>query len=147
MIARGNQEAYIAEAEPGGDGSLRVQLVLLQGVSEAEVVLEERDGDDRCDSAPERRGIQSRLPPHGRFVERYWKLEDTLDANCLILDGIGSSNEGKIEDGATIVGRTKIGEGATIFGESVVRGSYVSEPPAASFAIVLMNPSCFARGH
>ena len=62
--------------------------------------------------------------PHN--VEGWWKdtgkPEDILEANHLILDGIQSSNEGTLEDGATVMGRVKIGKGAVVMGSSVVRG-------------------------
>jgi glucose-1-phosphate thymidylyltransferase len=62
--------------------------------------------------------------PHN--VEGWWKdtgkPEDILEANHLILDGIESENLGKVEDGATIVGRVKIGKGTVVFGKSVIRG-------------------------
>jgi len=65
-----------------------------------------------------------KVVPH--HVDGWWKdtgkPEDILEANHLILDGIEYSNEGKVQDGATIVGRVKIGKGAIIFGKSVVRG-------------------------
>jgi len=65
-----------------------------------------------------------KVVPHR--VEGWWKdtgkPEDILEANHLILDGIESSNEGKVEDGATIVGRVKIGKGTVVFGKSVIRG-------------------------
>ena len=59
-------------------------------------------------------------------VDGWWKdtgkPEAILDANHLILDGIESSNEGRVEDGSSVVGRVKIGKGAVIMGRSVVRG-------------------------
>jgi glucose-1-phosphate thymidylyltransferase len=59
-------------------------------------------------------------------VEGWWKdtgrPEDILEANHLILDGIEQSNEGKVEDGASVIGRVKIGKGTVITGRSVVRG-------------------------
>lgn len=62
--------------------------------------------------------------PH--MVEGWWKdtgkPEDILEANHLILDGIEFSNEGRIEEGASVVGRVKIGKDAVIMGRSVVRG-------------------------
>jgi len=65
-----------------------------------------------------------KVVPH--HVEGWWKdtgkPEDILEANHLILDGIESSNDGKVEDGSAIVGRVKIGKGTIIFGRSVVRG-------------------------
>jgi glucose-1-phosphate thymidylyltransferase len=65
-----------------------------------------------------------KVVPHR--VEGSWKdtgkPEDILEANHLILDGIESSNEGKVEDGATIVGRVRMGKGSVIMGRSVVRG-------------------------
>jgi glucose-1-phosphate thymidylyltransferase len=68
-----------------------------------------------------------KVVPH--HVEGWWKdtgkPEDILEANHLILDGIDSENLGKVEDGATIVGRVKIGRGTVIFGKSVVRGPAV----------------------
>jgi len=63
------------------------------------------------------------IPHH---VEGWWKdtgkPEDILEANHLILDGIESSNEGRIEDGASVVGRVVIGRDSIITGRSVVRG-------------------------
>lgn len=65
-----------------------------------------------------------KVVPHQ--VEGWWKdtgkPEDILEANHLILDGIQSSNEGKVEDGASVVGRVKIGKGTVVFGRSVIRG-------------------------
>lgn len=59
-------------------------------------------------------------------VEGWWKdtgrPEDILEANHLILDGIEASNDGTVEDGATIVGRVRIGKGSKITGRAVVRG-------------------------
>ena len=63
------------------------------------------------------------IPHH---VEGWWKdtgkPEDIREANHLILDGIQTQNEGKVEDGATIVGRVKIGKGTVVFGKSVIKG-------------------------
>ena len=63
------------------------------------------------------------IPHH---VEGWWKdtgkPEDILEANHLILDGIEGRNDGKVEDGATIVGRVKIGAGTVVMGRSVIRG-------------------------
>ena len=68
--------------------------------------------------------MYKRQVPHR--VEGWWKdtgkPEDILEANHLILDGIESENLGKVEDGATIVGRVKIGKGTVVFGKSVIRG-------------------------
>ena len=65
-----------------------------------------------------------KVVPH--HVEGWWKdtgkPEDILEANHLILDGIESSNEGKVEDGASVVGRVRIGKGTVVFGRSVIRG-------------------------
>lgn len=65
-----------------------------------------------------------KVVPHR--VEGWWKdtgrPEDILEANHLILDGIESSNEGKVENGSSVVGRVKIGKGTVITGRSVVRG-------------------------
>ena len=65
-----------------------------------------------------------KVVPH--HVDGWWKdtgkPEDILEANHLILDGIQAENEGRIEDGASVVGRVKIGKGSVIFGRSVVRG-------------------------
>jgi glucose-1-phosphate thymidylyltransferase len=65
-----------------------------------------------------------KVVPHR--VEGWWKdtgePEDILEANHLILDGIETSNEGKVEDGASVVGRIVIGKGTVVFGRSVVRG-------------------------
>jgi len=65
-----------------------------------------------------------KVVPHN--VEGWWKdtgkPEDILEANHLILDGVESENLGKVEDGATIVGRVKIGKGTVVFGKSVIRG-------------------------
>lgn len=65
-----------------------------------------------------------RVVPH--HVEGWWKdtgkPEDILEANHLILDGIEERNEGRVEDGATVVGRVKVGKGTVIMGRSVVRG-------------------------
>jgi glucose-1-phosphate thymidylyltransferase len=59
-------------------------------------------------------------------VDGWWKdtgkPEDILEANHLILDGIESLNEGRVDDGASVVGRVRIGKGAVITGSSVVRG-------------------------
>lgn len=38
------------------------------------------------------------------------------------MDGIESRNDGKVEDGATVVGRVRIGSGTVVSGRSVVRG-------------------------
>jgi glucose-1-phosphate thymidylyltransferase len=65
-----------------------------------------------------------RIVPHR--VEGWWKdtgrPDDILEANHLILDGIESSNQGRIEAGSSVVGRVRIGEGTVITGRSVVRG-------------------------
>ena len=65
-----------------------------------------------------------KVVPH--HVEGWWKdtgkPEDILEANHLILDGIQSSNAGKVEDGASVVGRVKIGNGTVVFGRSVIKG-------------------------
>jgi len=65
-----------------------------------------------------------KVVPHQ--VEGWWKdtgkPEDILEANHLILDGIESLNEGRVEDGASVIGRVRIGKGAVITGRSVVRG-------------------------
>jgi len=44
------------------------------------------------------------------------------EVNHLILDGIDARNEGRVEEGATVVGRVRIGKGSVISGRSVVRG-------------------------
>ncbi len=68
-----------------------------------------------------------KVVPHR--VEGWWKdtgrPDDILDANHLILDGIESSNEGKVEPGSSMVGRVRIGRGTVISGRSVVRGPAV----------------------
>jgi glucose-1-phosphate thymidylyltransferase len=65
-----------------------------------------------------------KVMPH--HVEGWWKdtgkPEDILEANHLVLDGIESSNQGSVEDGATVVGRVIIGQGTVVSGRSVVRG-------------------------
>lgn len=65
-----------------------------------------------------------KVRPH--HVEGWWKdtgkPEDILEANHLILDGIEPHNEGKVEDGASVVGRVRIGKGTIITGGSVVKG-------------------------
>ena len=65
-----------------------------------------------------------KVRPH--HVIGWWKdtgkPEDILEANHLVLDGIDSLNEGKIEDNASVVGRVKIGKGTVVFGKSVVKG-------------------------
>jgi glucose-1-phosphate thymidylyltransferase len=65
-----------------------------------------------------------KVVPHR--VEGWWKdtgkPEDILEANHLILDGVEELNEGRVEDGATVVGRVKVGKGTVITGRSVVRG-------------------------
>jgi len=57
-----------------------------------------------------------KVVPH--HVEGWWKgtgkPEDILEANYLILDGIEASNEGKVEEGASVVGRMKMGKGSVI---------------------------------
>jgi len=62
--------------------------------------------------------------PHN--VQGWWKdtgnPENILEANHLILDMIQSSNEGKVEEGASVVGRVKIGKGTVVTGGSVVKG-------------------------
>ena len=64
------------------------------------------------------------VAPHR--VEGWWKdtgrPEDILEANHLILDGIESKNSGRVENGASVVGRVRIGEGTVICGRSIVRG-------------------------
>lgn len=59
-------------------------------------------------------------------VEGWWKdtgkPEDILEANHLILDGIEANNEGRVENGASVIGRVRIGKGTVITGRSVVRG-------------------------
>ena len=65
-----------------------------------------------------------KVVPHR--VEGWWKdtgkPEDILEANHLILDMIESSNESRVEDGASVVGRVKIGKGTVVTGGSVVKG-------------------------
>ena len=65
-----------------------------------------------------------KVVPHR--VEGWWKdtgkPEDILEANHLILDGIEGLNEGRVEEGASVIGRARIGKGTVIFGRSVVRG-------------------------
>jgi glucose-1-phosphate thymidylyltransferase len=65
-----------------------------------------------------------KVVPH--HVESWWKdtgkPEDIFEANHLILDGVETLNEGKVEDGASVAGRTRIGRGSVITGRSVVRG-------------------------
>ncbi|MEW5748741.1 MAG: glucose-1-phosphate thymidylyltransferase [Candidatus Thermoplasmatota archaeon] len=65
-----------------------------------------------------------KVTPHR--VEGWWKdtgrPDDILDANHLILDGIESLNDGKIESGSSVVGRVRIGKGTVVTGRSVVRG-------------------------
>jgi len=59
-------------------------------------------------------------------VQGWWKdtgkPEDILEANQLILDTIKSSNNGTIEDGATLTGRVKIGKGTIIKNGATIRG-------------------------
>jgi glucose-1-phosphate thymidylyltransferase len=65
-----------------------------------------------------------KVVPH--HVEGWWKdtgkPEDILEANHLILDGIDADNEGRVEDGASVVGRVRIGKGTVVMGRSVIRG-------------------------
>ncbi|MCU0853242.1 MAG: glucose-1-phosphate thymidylyltransferase [Thermoplasmata archaeon] len=65
-----------------------------------------------------------KVAPH--HVVGWWKdtgkPEDILEANHLILDSIQPSNAGKVEEGATVMGRVKIGAGTVIMASSVVRG-------------------------
>jgi glucose-1-phosphate thymidylyltransferase len=65
-----------------------------------------------------------KVVPHR--VEGWWKdtgkPEDILEANHLILGGIESLSEGKVEDGASVVGRVRVGKGSVITGRSVVKG-------------------------
>ena len=68
-----------------------------------------------------------KVVPHQ--VEGWWKdtgkPEDILEANHLILDGIETLNEGKVEEGSTVVGRVRIGSGTVVMGRSVVRGPVI----------------------
>ena len=70
--------------------------------------------------------IDSRFKVVPQNVQDWWKgtgkPEDILEANHSILDGIESSNEGKVEDGASVVGRIRIGKESVITGRSVVEG-------------------------
>ena len=50
------------------------------------------------------------------------RLEDILEANHLILDGVEALGEGKVDNGSSIVGRVKIGKGTVIARGSVIRG-------------------------
>ena len=67
-----------------------------------------------------------KVVPHR--VEGWWKdtgkPEDILEANHLILDMIQSSNEGKVEDGASVVGLV-----------------LVSPAPCRNFTFLMDNPS------
>ena len=46
-----------------------------------------------------------------------------MEANHLILDGVKELNQGRVEDGASVVGRVRIGKGSVVFRRSVARGS------------------------
>lgn len=56
-------------------------------------------------------------------MERYWQVEDILEANRLILDDIQPKNEGKTEN-SRIMGRAVI-ESGTVIKDSVVKGPCV----------------------
>jgi glucose-1-phosphate thymidylyltransferase len=68
--------------------------------------------------------LEFKVVPH--HVQGWWKdtgkPEDIPEGNHLISDGIVSSNEGTIKDGAFVVRRVRIGKGSVITGWSVVRG-------------------------
>jgi len=61
-----------------------------------------------------------------QFVKGWWKdtgaLEDILEANRLILDELKPEIQGKLENHASIQGRTSIGENTTIKHGAVIRG-------------------------
>ena len=65
------REAEGTVVEPGGDRGLRVQFELLRGLSEAEVFLEERDGDHGHDLAADRFGAQGGAAPCRGVVEEH----------------------------------------------------------------------------
>ncbi|MCI0497869.1 MAG: glucose-1-phosphate thymidylyltransferase [Thermoplasmata archaeon] len=68
-----------------------------------------------------------KVVPHR--VDGWWKdtgkPEDILEANHLILDGIETLNEGRVEDGASVMGRVRIGKGTVVMAGSVVKGPCV----------------------
>jgi glucose-1-phosphate thymidylyltransferase len=65
----------------------------------------------------------SRVEPH--IIEGWWKdtgrLEDMLDANRLLLDGLSPSCAGTVSEGSRIIGKVVIEAGAEII-DSTVRG-------------------------
>lgn len=65
-------------------------------------------------------------PIDSHIVEGWWKdtgkPEDILSANRLVLDDIDASRDGRIEEGAEVVGAVDLAESAVIESGAVVRG-------------------------
>ena len=62
---------------------------------------------------------------HSHVIEGYWKdtgrLEDMLEANRIVLDGLARNIEGDVDSASEIIGKVHVQRGAKIFA-SVVRG-------------------------
>ncbi|WP_017575219.1 glucose-1-phosphate thymidylyltransferase [Nocardiopsis kunsanensis] len=68
--------------------------------------------------------IDAGLPVSSALVEGYWKdtgeVEDMLEANRLVLEGVSACNEGTVDAESDLVGRVVVGEGARIVRSRVV---------------------------
>ncbi|HEX5323431.1 MAG TPA: glucose-1-phosphate thymidylyltransferase [Capsulimonadaceae bacterium] len=65
---------------------------------------------------------------HSHIVDGYWKdtgkLEDMLEANRIVLDGLAPKIEGDIDSDSSVLGKVQVGRGTQII-HSVVRGPAV----------------------
>jgi NDP-sugar pyrophosphorylase family protein len=75
----------------------------------------------RCSLGVDRIGGESQAHHVEGWCRDTGKSEDILEENCLILDGIESLNEGRVEDGASMVGHVRIGKRAVTMSRSIVR--------------------------
>jgi glucose-1-phosphate thymidylyltransferase len=72
--------------------------------------------------------IDRGLDVHPHIVRGWWKdtgkLDDMLEANRIVLEGLSGNAAGKIEDGSRIEGRVELGEGVELV-DSLVRGPVI----------------------
>jgi glucose-1-phosphate thymidylyltransferase len=65
---------------------------------------------------------------HSHIVDGYWKdtgkLEDMLEANRIVLDGLDPKIEGDVDSDSSVLGKVQVGKGTQII-HSVVRGPAV----------------------
>ncbi|MFD7136383.1 glucose-1-phosphate thymidylyltransferase [Streptomyces sp. NPDC059894] len=83
--------------------------------------------------------IDQGLPVRAIVTTRPWRdtgsVEDMLEANREVLDGLEGGVEGKVDPASTLIGRVRVAEGA------VVRGSRVVGPVVIGAGAVISNSS------